>query len=229
MVVMDDLVVPGRAGAVPAGVVSAHRLVAGEPVGVVVDAPQAAGGAAGRLAVRPDAVGFGALRQLANIRRDVDQHPVVEVGPWQIGWDGHPLLVDVIGLRRHVRVMAEDGKGAGAFRRARPADRGAQVPAHGAVRLRVGDAERVLLGNRRAVRPGVDRHLQISAHLPLHHCPSDSADDQSFGAPTVAYSAVVLPVRTERWGAWNEIALLCGRDARPHIRSGPATGKGAGE
>src|SRR5256885_15244730 len=59
-VVVDDAVVPRRAGAVVAEVVALHLLVAREPARVVVDAvAQAAGGCRAALAARRDAVGLG--------------------------------------------------------------------------------------------------------------------------------------------------------------------------
>src|SRR5690606_25676204 len=108
-VVMDDGVVPRRAGTVVAVVVAGHVLVAAEPGGVVVDALARAARRVGpRLAARGDRARELALPDRSPVGLQVDQHPVEEVDARQVGGDAAALLVHVVRLRRHVLVVAAE-------------------------------------------------------------------------------------------------------------------------
>ena len=154
VVVVQPLVVPGRAGAVVAAVGALHLVVALEPGGVVVLAADPVGLPSGLLAVRGDAVGVLPRRELAGPGVDVDEHPVVEVRPRQVLRDGPSFLIDVIGLRGDVGVVAEEHERPRALRQVGPLHVWALVGAHLHVTLGGRVAEAVLVRDAVAILEG---------------------------------------------------------------------------
>jgi hypothetical protein len=108
-VAVDDLVVPWRAGTIVAVVVAAHVIVAGKPVGVVVDSLACVvGRVRSGLAAWRDIVGKLALPDLAQTGRQIEQHPVEEIDARQRGRHCPVFLVDVVAPARHIRIVADE-------------------------------------------------------------------------------------------------------------------------
>ena len=116
-VMMHDAVVPGRAGSVIAEIVACHGRVAGEPFPVVVDAlPSAAGSCRAGFAAGGHALGKFPGLDLRRLWGQIDQDPVIEIGARQVGGHLAAFLIDVVGARGHVPVVADQYQGAGAGR-----------------------------------------------------------------------------------------------------------------
>ena len=129
-------------------VVAAHVVVAGEPVGVVVDAlARAVGGLRAGFAAWRDVAGEFALFYGVDRNRQVDQHPVEEIDARQRGGNAAPFLIDIVALARHVGVVADDGEGARAGGKVGPGQLRVEVPAQTDVVGGIGNAEGKLAGN----------------------------------------------------------------------------------
>ena len=120
VVVMDDFIVPGRAGAVITGIGAGHVRVAGEELGVVVDTPDADGARPVGFAFRGDTVTVLTLRNPVHTGWNVHQQPVEKVDPRQIGGHGLAFLVDVVRDTGHIRIEHHDHKAPGPLRRVFP-------------------------------------------------------------------------------------------------------------
>jgi hypothetical protein len=84
-----------------------------------------------RLATHREALAEGAGSDRAGARRQVDQQPVEEVDPRQVGRHFAAGLVDVVALARHVEVVADQGQRAGAVRQVAPREMRADVVGEG--------------------------------------------------------------------------------------------------
>src|SRR5690606_38331702 len=161
VIVVEPFVVPGRAGAVITSVLPLHLLVSAEPAGVVVASRLAERTRPDRLPTRRDAVGHLSLPDLPDIRRDVHEHPMVEVHPGQVVWYAPALLVDVVTHRRDVWIVADDGERLGAGWRVAPAEMWVAVLTEGDVLRRVRNAQLVPVRDRRTVGKGFADQLHL--------------------------------------------------------------------
>ena len=120
-VVVHQRVVEGRERAVVAEVRAGHRGVSGKPTGVVVEAlPCAVQRGGPRLAARGESARELALGNLRHRGWKIDQHPVEEVDPWQVGRHFPVGLVDIVAAAGHVEVVADQRQRAGARRQVAP-------------------------------------------------------------------------------------------------------------
>lgn len=147
-IAMDKRIVPGRARAIVAMVVASHLLVAREPSRIIVDAVASAANDVGRrLAVGRDAIGVGARGDLVRFRGNVDQYPMEEVDPGQIGGNNPPFLVDVVGPTGHVGIMADNDEGLRTRRDVAPSEMRIAVLRESNMVGRVNDGKGVLARN----------------------------------------------------------------------------------
>src|SRR5574343_1042892 len=141
-IAMDDLIVPWRAGTVVAVVVTAHVVVAGKPVSVVIDAlPAAMGGLRAWFAARRYISAEFALLDRGDCRRQVDQNPVKEIDAWQRGRNAAAFLIDVVAAARNVWVVTDQRKGFCPGRYIAPGKLGILVLAYADIVSRVGNAK----------------------------------------------------------------------------------------
>ena len=121
-------------------------------------------GLTGRLAARDDPLRAGALGELGDVRRDVDQQPVGEVLARRVLGDRLSLLVGVCEVGRHVGVVDGEHERLRALGRARPAQVRTSVASLGRrLALPVGYPECVLVGNPLTVveAVGLDRQCHL--------------------------------------------------------------------
>ncbi|MPN34225.1 hypothetical protein SDC9_181718 [bioreactor metagenome] len=163
-------------------VIATHCLVAGEPVGVVVDALACAmcSGWAG-LAAGRDFVGIAAFGDFIQVCGNVDQNPVEEIDARQIDGDAASFLVDVVAAAWHVRVVADQGKGAGAFGGAGPGKVGVAVGAQADMAFVCRDAEGKLACDAGAVGDAVAAQLHGAVSVRVSHASADSSPCRQSG------------------------------------------------
>ena len=98
VILMNDLVVPRRAGAIITTIRTAHLSVTREPIAVVIDTANPVRDFAGRLALGYNLLALSTRRELAHISGDVREEPVIEVHAWEARRDRLAFLIDVICL-----------------------------------------------------------------------------------------------------------------------------------
>ena len=123
-------------------------MVAGKPVGVVVDAlATALCSLRAWLAARGDLAAELGFLDFGNRCRQVDQNPVEKIDAREGGRDCSALLIDVVPFAGDVRIMADDDKGFRGRGSFAPRQMRIQVFAEADVVGRVGDAKGKLTRN----------------------------------------------------------------------------------